>query len=176
MPVAMNEVRVSAGGGGASDIFLSLQAKRAGKIKGESTVPDHEDEIVVQSWSWEVSGVQAINSVQANARRSYSGLTVVKGIDSASTALLSALATNDTIKEAVLTMRKGGGGQVDFFVATLNDGRIAHVEQSVTAGGDAREVVTIHFSKVQVEYKLQTAGGGRGASTTFQDEILPPTA
>jgi hypothetical protein len=29
---------------------------------------------------------------------------------------------------------------------------------------------------VQIEYKLQTTSGGRGATTTFQDEILPPTS
>src|SRR5262249_32845245 len=126
-----NDTRPS-GGGGASDIFLALQAKRAGKIKGESTVQDHTDDIVVRSWHWAVSGNQAVNSAQAFARRSYSGLTITKSIDSATTALLSALATNDEIKEAVMTMRKGGGEQVDYFVATLNGGRIANIEHTVT--------------------------------------------
>jgi type VI secretion system secreted protein Hcp len=174
--MALNEMQAHAAGGGASDIFLSLQGRRVGKIKGESTVADHEDDIVVQSWRWQANGAAAINSVQATARRSYSGLTVVKGIDSATTALLSALVTNDEIKEAVLTVRKAGGEQAEFFVMTLNGGRISSVEHAVTAGGVTQEVVTINFTKVKIEYRLQTTSGGRGASTTFQDDILPGTS
>ncbi len=35
MPVIIDELR-SAAGGGVSDIFLSVQTKRAGKVAGES--------------------------------------------------------------------------------------------------------------------------------------------
>lgn len=161
-----------AGAGSQSDIFLSLQAKRAGKIKGEAVATGHEDEIVVQSWRWGVSGSSAVGSVKALARRSYTGLTVVKSIDSATTAIMSALATNDEIKEAKLSMRKAGDGQLDYFFITLKGARIANIEHSVDASGDAVEVLTVLFTKVEVEYRVQQSAGTRGAASLFTDEIL----
>lgn len=160
------------GAGSLSDIFLQLQAKRAGKIKGESVAVGHEDEIVVQSWRWGLSGSSAVGSVKALARRSYTGLTVVKSIDSATTAIMSALATNDEIKEAKLTMRKAGDGQLDYFSVLLKNARISQVEHQVDASGDAVEVLTLVFTKVEVEYRTQQSTGSRGGASVFTDEIL----
>lgn len=173
MPVAIKELNVRAGAGSASDIFLHVQAKRAGKIKGEAVTPGHEDDIIVKTWRWGVNGSSAIGSVQATARRSYTGVTLVKGVDCATTGLMSALATNDEIKEAKLTMRKAGEGQIDYFLITLKGARVSQIEHSVDASGEALESVTILFTKVEVEYRPQQTTGIRGGSFTFQDEILP---
>lgn len=161
------------GGVVASDIFLNVQAKRAGRIKGEATSTGHEDEIAIDSWRWAVQAGSAIGAAAGTARRSYSGLTVVKAIDSATTALLSALATNDEIKEARLTMRKAGGDAVDYFVLTLKEARVTQVDHSVDEQGGTCETVTFAFRKVEVEYQRQKEGGGRGASSVFSDEIVP---
>ena len=158
---------------GSGDTFLSVQAKRAGKIKGESAVPGHEDEITVSSWRWGVQASSSLGTTAATARRSYSGLVVVKSIDSASTALLAALATNDEIKQAVLTMRKAGGEAVDYFFIKLEEARVTQVEQTSNEHGDTSEEVTFAFRKVEVEYRRQAGSGRRGASHVFTDEILP---
>jgi type VI secretion system secreted protein Hcp len=158
------------GAGSSSDIFLHLQAKRAGKIKGEAASTGHKDDIVVSAWRWglSVTSAHGANSVQP---RSYTALTVVKQIDAATTPLMSAVATNDEIKEAKLTMRKAGGEQEDYFIVTLKAARIASLQHEVEASGDTREVITIAFTEVEVEYRLQSASGGRGASTTFTDSL-----
>jgi type VI secretion system secreted protein Hcp len=156
-----------------ADIFLSVQTKRAGKVKGEAMNPGHEDDIVVQGWSWGVAASSALGSSQATGRRSYKGLTIIKQIDSATTALMAALATNDEVKEAKLTMRKAGAEQVDYFLVTLQKARIAAVDHATDAQGTTLETVTLHFNKVSVEYRPQKSAGGRGASMTFEDEILP---
>ena len=159
---------------GLGDAFLSVQTKRAGRIKGESAVPGHEEEIAISSWRWAVQASSSLGATAATARRSYSGLTVVKAIDSASTALLSALATNDEVKEGVLTMRKSGGAEpVDFFLITLKEARVTQIEHSTDVHGDTNEVVTFAFRKVEVEYRRQETSGGRGASSVFTDEIVP---
>ena len=155
-----------------SDIFLSVQTKRAGKVKGEALHPGHEDDIVVQGWNWGVAASSALGSAQATGRRSYKGLTVVKQIDAATTALMSALATNDEVKEAKLTMRKAGAEQIDYFLVTLQKARISSVDHSTDDTGSTLETVTIQFNKVSVEYRPQKSAGGRGASMTFEDEIL----
>jgi type VI secretion system secreted protein Hcp len=155
-----------------ADIFLSVQTKRAGKVKGEAVNPGHEEEIVVKGWHWGVAATSALGSTQATSRRAYKGLTVIKQIDSATTALMAALATNDEVKEAKLTMRKAGSEQMDYFLITLQKARVSSVDHATDEGGNTLETLTLQFNKVSVEYRPQKAAGSRGASMTFEDEIL----
>ena len=157
---------------GSIDVFLSVQSKRAGKLKGESAAEGHNGEIVVHGWSWGVAISSALGSSQATGRRTYKNLVVTKRIDSSSTALMSLLATNDEVKEAKLSMRKAGEGQRDFFTITLSQARVAALDLECGENGDAIERVTFAFNKVQVDYELQQATGQRGGGTSFQDEIL----
>ena len=157
----------------ASDIYLHLQTKRAGKVKGEATAADHENDIVVRGWRWGATASSALGSTQSTARRSYQALTIVKGFDAASTALLAALATNDEVREAKLTMRKAGDGQMDYLTITLTNARVASIEHQADNAGGAVETVGFLFTKVAVDYVPQLASGGRGGSRSFEDEILP---
>lgn len=154
-----------------TDTYLHLQTKRAGKVKGECLTPGHEDDITVRAWSWGVAAPTAMGSVQATARRSYKNLTFLKATDTASTALLSALATNDEVKEARLTMRKAGEGQQDFFRMTLKNARITGVDLDSAEDGDVVERVTVAFTKVEIEYTPQQRTGQRGAGYVFTDEV-----
>jgi type VI secretion system secreted protein Hcp len=162
----------SSPGGGAIDVFLSVQTKRAGKLKGESTAVDHKEEIVVQGWSWGLAATSALGSAQATGRRSYKNLSVTKRLDSASTALMSVLATNDEVKEAKLTMRKAGEGQRDYFTIKLSNARVSSLDIECGENGDAIERITFSFTKVQVDYEAQQNSGQRGSGTSFQDELL----
>lgn len=158
-------------GSGSSDIFLSVTAKRAGKIKGEARSAGHADDIVVSGWRWGLSVSASVGMTRETSLRSYNALTVFKQIDSATTSLMSALATNDEIKEAKLTMRRAGGEQEDYFLITLKSARIASVQHEVDAAGDTREMLSITFTEVEVEYRGQRATGGRGASSVFTDNL-----
>jgi type VI secretion system secreted protein Hcp len=160
-------------GGSQSDIYLSIQAKRAGKIKGEAVTPGHVDDIVLLGWNWAMTGSLSAGSSMASGRRSYSALTVRKGLDRASTALMAVLSTNDEIKECKLTMRKAGGTMVDYFTITLKGARLTSLTHEVDADGSAAEQLAIYFTKVEVEYRPQDANGAAGGATTFADEILP---
>jgi type VI secretion system secreted protein Hcp len=175
MPTAMPEMLVQSKGKGSADMYLSVQTRRAGKVKGESTTPGHEEDIIVHSWNWGLAASSAIGSTQATGRRSYTHLTVIKNIDSATTALMSALAQNDMVKEAKLALRKSGDGQEDFFIVLLKDARITGVSHSVVADGSTIETLAIAFTKVEVEYKPQKGTGGRSGSTTFTDELVTNT-
>ena len=164
---------VAAQGEGFVDAFLSVQSKRAGKLKGEAIAADHQGQIAVTWWNWGVTASSALGSTQATARRSYRNLTVGKYVDSSTTALLSVLASNDEIKEAKLMVSKAGGGQRDFFTITLNNARVTSVDLACDTTGKLMETVTFSFNKVNVEYEIQTETGNRGSGFTFQDEILP---
>ena len=158
-------------GHGLSDIFLHIQTKRAGKLKGEVATTGHADDIHVNGWHWGLSAGSALGDTQATSRRQYTALTLHKGIDQATTALMAALATNDEVKEAKLTMRRAGGVQEDFFIVTLKGARITSVQHEVTADAAAREVLTLAFTEVEVEYRPQRSSGGRGGSTIFTDSL-----
>lgn len=164
---------MQASGSGKSDIFLHLQTKRTGKLKGESKSAGHVDDIQVQSWTWSVSSASAVGSIQATARRSYTALTIFKTIDVATTAIMSALISNDEVKDARLTMRKSGGDPLDYFTIKLAGARIQQVSHEVSATGEALERVDIVFTKVDVEYKQQSSAGGLVNNLSFADEILP---
>lgn len=159
-------------GNGDADILLYVQTKYAGKLKGEATVPGHADEIQLVGWHWGVTASSALGDTQAHARRSYSALTVHKRIDSATTALMSALVRNDEVKEAKLTMRRAGGDQEEYFLITLKRARVTSVQHDADAAGNARETVTFAFAEVEVEYRPQRASGLRGGSTTFTDSLV----
>jgi type VI secretion system secreted protein Hcp len=158
-------------GGGSADFFLHVQTKRAGKVKGESVSPGHTDDIIVSGWNWGITAGSALGDTQATARRSYSALTVVKSIDSASTALMSALATNDEVKEAKLALRRAGGDQEDYLTITLKGARITSLQHRGDDDGGTSEVVTIAFTEVEVEYRSQKATGVRGGAFTFTDSL-----
>lgn len=154
-----------------SDLFLHVKTRRAGKLKGEAVAPDHVDDIVLRSWQWGLSAASAMGSGQAAARRSYQHLCVVKGIDSASTALMSALASNDEVKEAKLAMRRAGGEPVDYFAISLAGARVTSLTIEVADDGTPVERVEFAFTKVEVEYRRQEGSGQAGASSLFADEI-----
>jgi type VI secretion system secreted protein Hcp len=170
MPMQMKEI---AAGGKGSDIFLHVQTKRAGKVKGESTTEGHADDIEIHAWGWGASAGSAIGSTAATARRQYRPLVVTKGIDSASTGLMAALATNDEVKEATLTMRKAGGEALDYYRLTLKKARVVSVEIDVDEQGHPVERVSFTFTAIDIEYKRQDGAGASAGSFTFSDEVLP---
>jgi type VI secretion system secreted protein Hcp len=160
-----------AAGAHGADMYLHVQAKRAGKVKGESVSPNHVDDIVVNGWGWGLQANTAMGSTESTSRRSYTALTVSKQVDCASTALMSALVTNDEIKEAVLTLRRTGGDHEAFLTITLKSARVTRVEHTASADGGVAEEVAFSFTDVTVEYRRQQATGIRGGGYVFTDQL-----
>src|SRR6476620_3531240 len=155
-----------------ADAYLSVRTKRAGELKGEVSAKGHENSIDVHGFEFGVAASSAIGSGQATARRQYKHLVVMKRLDSSSTSLMSALATNDEIKELKLSLRKPGGGQEDFFTITLAGARVVGVDLDFDESGEAIEHASFAFTKIDVEYRVQGADGVLGAASSFTDELL----
>jgi type VI secretion system secreted protein Hcp len=141
-------------------------------LKGEVSAKGHENSIDVHGFEFGVAASSAIGSGQATARRQYKHLVVIKRLDSSSTSLMSALATNDEIKELKLSLRKPGLGQEDFFTITLSGARVVGLDIDFDAGGETVERASFAFTKIDVEYRVQGADGILGAASTFADELL----
>ncbi len=160
----------SAGPTGA-DLYLDLTLKRAGKVKGESVAAGHQDDIVLLGFGWGLGAGGDAVAAQSTGRRSYRQLTISKRLDTASTALMSAVAANDEVRRAVLCLRKAGGTQEDFFTLTLEKARVARYDLDTDADGEPVEKVALSFQKVSVEYRTQSASGQQGAAHSFDDDL-----
>ncbi|OWQ48372.1 hypothetical protein CDL60_07295 [Roseateles noduli] len=158
-------------GASSADMYLDLSLKRAGKVKGESTSAGHANDIVVRGFSWGVGAAGDAVAGQQTGRRSYRQLTITKGLDAASTALMSAVATNDEVKSSKLYLRKAGGSQEDYFCLTLEKARIASYDIDCDETGAPVERISMSFQKVNIEYRTQNAKGAMGGTHTFDDDL-----
>lgn len=152
------------------DAYLDVKTKRAGKVKGESMATGHIDDIIVKGWHWGVSASSALASDKYE-RRSYSVLTIHKLIDRATTSLMAALAFNDEVKEAKLTLRRAGGAQEIYFIIKLEKARVVSQRHETDSDGHPRETVAFAFRKIEVQYTPQASSGLGGGTTSFVDEI-----
>lgn len=157
---------------GAGDMFLKVKGAKHGQINGESLDDKHKGEIEVLSWSWGMQGKSSIGGGAASGKATMRELRIVKKVDKASTALMSALRTNEIIKEAVLTLRKTGGSKLEYLKITIENGRVVGLD--IDAGDDAGgptllEKVSFSFNKIGVEYTPQGGDGLPQGSTMFED-------
>ena len=89
----------------AFDAFLKIDG-----IDGESTDKFHPGEIEISSFSWGVTQTGSIGSGGGGGagKASFQDLHFSSSISKASPNLMIACATGEHIKEATLTVRKGG--------------------------------------------------------------------
>jgi len=164
----------NAAAGGSGDMFLMVKGARAGVIKGESQDDAHKSEIDVLGWSWGMQGKSSLGGGVATGKASMHDLKVVKRIDSASTALMSALRSNEPIQKAVLTLRKAGKTQLEYLKITIERGRVTAltIEAGDDEGGaDVLEHVTFSFNKITIDYVPQGKDGQAMGGTQFTDEF-----
>ena len=158
---------------GAGDMFFKVKGAKHGQISGEAQDDKHKGEIEVLSWSWGMEGKASLGGGGASGKANIRELRIVKRVDKASTALMSALRTNEVIKEGILTLRKTGTSRVEYFKVTIEDGRVMALD--VEAGDDngtstLLERVSFSFNKISVEYTPQGGDGMPQGSTTFEDQ------
>ena len=161
------------GAPGAGDMFLSVKGAKHGQISGEAQDDQHKNEIEVLGWSWGMQGKPSLGGGTASGKATMRELRVTKRVDKASTALMSALRTNEVIKTAVLTLRKVGKKPLEYLTITIEDGRVMSID--IEAGDPANapvmfERVSFSFNKIAVAYTPQAPDGSGLGATTFEDQ------
>jgi len=154
-------------------MFLMVKGAKHGLIKGESPDTQHKGEIEVLSWSWGMQAKASIGGGTATGKATINDLRIVKRVDSASTALMLALRTNEPIQKAVLTLRKAGKTQVEYLKITIEQGRVTSltIDGGDTSGSpDVLERVAFSFNKIEVEYVPQGSDGLPQGGMTFADQ------
>lgn len=157
-----------------TDMFLKVEGTRSGMIKGESQDEARKEEIDVLSWSWGMQAQTEMGGGGSLAKASMRDFHVSKQVDSASTALMSAMRNNDLIKKATLTVRKAGKAPLDYFIIIMEGGRITSID--VESVGDERpkliERLSFSFQKISIEYVPQGLDGLGLGSMLFEAETI----
>jgi type VI secretion system secreted protein Hcp len=158
---------------GTGDMFFKVKGAKHGDIQGESQDQKHKNEIEVLSWSWGMQGKSSLGGGPATGKATMRELRIVKKVDKASTALMSALRGNEPIKEGILTLRKTGGSKIEYLKITINDGRVMSLDVDAgDASGSSTliERVSFSFNKIAVEYTPQGGDGLPLGATSFEDQ------
>ena len=135
----------------AIDIFLKLDG-----IPGESTDAKHKDEIDILSYIWGESQPAASSSTgMAAGRVTMQELHFAMRVNKASPKLFLACANSSRIKNAILTVRRSGGGAPEFLKWTLTDVSVASYQTAadVPTGEPPIDQVNLRFMKIETEYR-----------------------
>ena len=155
------------------DMFLKVETARTGVIKGEAGDLKHKGEIDILSWSWAMSSRSAMAAAGPSGRATLAELKVVKKVDLASTALMSAMRSNELIKKVTLTVRKAGTDPLEYLKIALDNARITHLGLD-TENTEVVERMDFAFQRITVDYTPQAnEGGGRGATSFTGDSYTP---
>jgi len=153
----------------SGDIFLKIDG-----IEGESIDSKHSSEIQLETVSWGSSNAASFNygGGGGTGKVTMQDLHFTKVIDKSSTKLFAACCKGTHIPNAVLTFRKAGGDQQEYFSVKLTDLMVSSITWSDHAGGGAlaQEQGSIAFTKIDFAYKEQGKDGTlKGAITAGWD-------
>lgn len=141
----------------AGDMFLKLDG-----IAGESADSKHKGEIDIQSFSFGVTqaGTASHGGGAGAGKASFQDLKIIKPADKASPNLMLKCATGEHIKEAILTVRKAGGQQQEYYKIKLSDLIVSSFQNNGSGENSIPvESVSLNFAKIEFEYKEQDAKG-----------------
>ena len=140
-------------------MFLAVSGARAGSINGESQDSKHKNEIEVLAWSWGMQGKPSLGGGGATGKATIRELRITKRVDKASTALMSALRTNEPIKLATLTIRKVGKTPLEYLTIKIEDGRIMSLDiEAGDASSDPALLERVSFSFNQDHRRVHAPG------------------
>ena len=150
----------------ASDIHIRIDG-----IRGESTDARHKDEIPVESWTWGVAAGQPAGPAGGGAvgRPTFSDLSFTHRADRASPLLWRACADGRHIREAELSVARGGAVPQTYLTIRLRDVVVTAVALADTAndGSPPLETVSLHFGEVRYGYRPQRPNGALDAAVEF---------
>jgi type VI secretion system secreted protein Hcp len=151
------------------DYFLEIDG-----IKGESTDAKHKEQLDIESFSWGATNAgsfsQATGVGGGTGKVNFQDLHCTKQVDKSSPLLAKACATGQHIKQALLTVRKAGGQQQEYYTVKMTDVLIS----SFQSGGSAHaeniiplEQFSLNFAKIEFNYAPQDAKGNLGSKVVF---------
>ena len=137
-------------------------------VEGEATHQDHKGEIEVLSWSWNVSNASGIAGGGSGKGKANPGdLVFTHKYDKASPILAKKCASGTHFPTVVLTARKSGEGQKDFFKITMKEVFITSAAPAGSSDGEIIENISMSYGAIDFSYKAQDDKGGLGGEVKF---------
>jgi type VI secretion system secreted protein Hcp len=145
----------------AVDMFLELDG-----FVGETVDAAFKSKkaIDVRGFNWGVSNTGTFHhgSGGGSGKANFQDISIVKYVDKASADLWLACANGKHVPKGTLTVRKAGEKPLDYLKVSMTDILVSSVETgSQTDDERQTERVTLNFSKVKMEYFMQSANGGK---------------
>lgn len=153
----------------AGDMFLKIDG-----IKGESQDSKHKDEIEILNFSFGVSnhGSASSGGGMGSGKANFQDISFSKLVDAATPTLMEKCATGAHIAKALLTVRKAGGTQVEYYKVHLTDLMVSSFQNSGSDSGEKpHESISINYSKIEFSYYVQNKDGSLGSPTNAGYDI-----
>lgn len=147
----------------AVDMFLMLTG-----IAGESQDSKHKGQIDIDSFSFGVSqsGSGSRAGGSGSGKADFQDIAISKLVDKATPTLVNHCATGEHIKEALITVRKAGGGKdggKEYYKVKLTDVLVSSVQNSGNNAADfPSETITLNYARIDFEYLPQDSTGNVG--------------
>lgn len=110
-------------------------------------------------------------------KANFQDMSFTKYVDSASNALMTALAKGSHIPEVKLMVRKAGEGQQKYIHITMKEVIVTSVSTGGSGGEDRlTENVTLNFAEVKFDYTPQDSVGTVAGDKTFAWNIAENVA
>jgi type VI secretion system secreted protein Hcp len=153
------------------DMFLKLEG-----VDGESPDPAHKGEIQIDGFSLNaVSGRDAFTNQAAGAVR-MSHMTIRAKVDKSTPKLFTKIAKNEKIPSAVLTCRKAGKEQFEYFKVTLSEVLVVKVQAGDLEAAEGDVVPQCEFDlaygKIEMSAKEQTSTGPTSGPVMFVFNLM----
>jgi type VI secretion system secreted protein Hcp len=153
------------------DMFLKLDG-----VDGESPDPAHKNEIQLDGFRVNLVSPRDSFTNQAGGVRRWSHLSMRGKIDKSTPLLFMKLATNAKIPKAVLTCRKAGKEQFEYFKITLSEVLVVKVQAGdlEATGGDVIPHCDfdLAYGKIEISAQTQTSMGTMGGPVMFLDDLM----
>jgi type VI secretion system secreted protein Hcp len=137
-------------------------------VEGEATHVDHKGETELLSWSWGASNHSTGAGGGSGTGKPVPGeFNFTHRYDKASPVLAKKCVQGMHFKEVLVTARKSGEGQKDFFKVTMKEVFITNISHSGGSGGEIMENVSSSYGSIDFSYKPQDDKGGLGGEVKF---------
>ena len=146
-----------------TDFFLKID-----NVKGESADSKHGGEIDVESFSWGETNPTSLGSATVGAgagKVKFDSMVITTRVSSASPQLALMCASGLHAATAVLTVRKAGGTQEEYYKVTFKTVFITQYRSVAVAGIDLipRDEISFAFGEYMIEYRPQNKEGTLGS-------------
>ena len=152
----------------ALDMFINMGATIKGESRDKVQGPAGDIDVLAWSWGMSQSGSTHMGGGGGAGKANFQDLSFTKYVDSASNALMTALAKGSHLPECKLMVRKAGEGQQKYIFITMEEVMVTSVSTGGSGGEDRlTENVTLNFAKVKFAYTPQDSKGTVAGEKTF---------